>query len=198
METSRADTIHLSRAQKLALMMRSAREADGRFLTGVVTTRIFCRPSCRARKPRPENVVFFSTPAEARQAGFRPCKRCGPESPARDRGREVLSRARQWYEATRGEGLGVAALATELGLSPRQLRRIVKEAAGSAPKEFLTSLALARAIRALTTTRATVLEIAFDSGFGSLSAFQAAFRRRYGMAPLALRRGRGPAQGESS
>jgi len=198
METQMTSATPLSRAQKLALMMASAREADGRFLTGVVTTRIFCRPSCRARKPRPENVVFFATPAEARQAGFRPCKRCGPESPARDRGREVLARARRWYEATRGEGLGVAALAAELGLSARQLRRIVKEAAGSTPKEFLTSLALARAIKALTTTRATVLDIAFDSGFGSLSAFQAAFRRRYGVAPLALRRGSGPAQGESS
>jgi AraC family transcriptional regulator of adaptative response / DNA-3-methyladenine glycosylase II len=197
METSRAHTASatdLSRAQKLELMMASAREADGRFLTGVLTTRIFCRPSCRARKPRPENVVFFATPAEARHAGFRPCKRCVPDGALHDRGREVLARVRRWYEASRDEGLGVAALAEDLGLSERQLRRIVKETAGCTPKAFLTLLALARAIKALTTTRETVLEIAFDSGFGSLSAFQAAFRRRYGMAPLALRR----RQGESS
>src|SRR6476661_1041780 len=52
---------------------------DGRFVTAVRTTGIFCRPSCTCRKPRRENVLFYSSPAHAARAGYRPCKRCRPE-----------------------------------------------------------------------------------------------------------------------
>jgi methylphosphotriester-DNA--protein-cysteine methyltransferase len=177
----------LTRATKLDLMMRSCREADGRFVTGVLTTRIFCRPSCRARKPLADNVVFFDGPEEARIAGFRPCKRCTPEAPG-DPAREILDRIRVWYVDRLDGALRVEELAGHLGLTSRQLRRRVRQAAGCTPKTLLASLALARAVQLLSTTRATVLAIALEVGFGSLSAFQAAFRRHYSVSPLSVRR----------
>src|SRR5215213_6291686 len=55
------------------------RASDGRFLTGVLATGIYCLPSCAARKPLPENVRFFPTEEAARSAGLRPCRRCRPD-----------------------------------------------------------------------------------------------------------------------
>src|SRR5450432_2027026 len=63
-----------------ALVVRDAR-ADGSFWYSVATTGVYCRPSCAARLPRPENVHFYRSRAEAEKAGFRPCKRCKPDRP---------------------------------------------------------------------------------------------------------------------
>ena len=67
-----------------AAVMRRDRSFDGRFVTGVLTTGIYCRPSCAARHPDRKNVQFFATGAEARSAGLRPCLRCKPDDVARD------------------------------------------------------------------------------------------------------------------
>src|SRR5690606_7216774 len=74
---------------------------DGRFYYAVRTTGVVCRPSCRARTPRPENVTFHATLADAVQAGYRPCKRCRPGEPSRAerQAREVASLCRFLEEA---------------------------------------------------------------------------------------------------
>ena len=64
-----------------AAVVARDRKADGRFVYSVRTTGVYCRPSCGARPARPENVRFHATPAAARRAGFRPCKRCKPDEP---------------------------------------------------------------------------------------------------------------------
>ena len=69
----------LTRKMMLAWMLAADRASDGEFITGVLTTGIYCLPSCKARKPKPENVVFYHTTEGARAAGLRPCKRCRPD-----------------------------------------------------------------------------------------------------------------------
>src|ERR687893_3027075 len=67
-----------------AAVIARDRRLDGRFVTGVLTTGIYCRPSCAARHPKRENVRFFATGEEARAAGLRPCLRCKPDDVSRE------------------------------------------------------------------------------------------------------------------
>ncbi|MCK5885780.1 MAG: methylphosphotriester-DNA--protein-cysteine methyltransferase family protein, partial [Alcanivorax sp.] len=74
-------TAEITDTQWQAILVRD-RRADGRFVYGVITTGIFCRPSCPAKRPNPDNVRIFPNGQTALQAGFRPCRRCTPLSPA--------------------------------------------------------------------------------------------------------------------
>src|SRR5699024_8905762 len=136
------------------------RRFDGMFFTAVRTTGIFCRPSCPARTPRPENVEFFSTAAAAAEAGFRACRRCRPAARAVRLIRDgVIDRG------------GVEGLAAALGYSSRQLGRLMQEELGVGP------LALARTERVRTArtlieaTAMPVSDIAFAAGFASIRQF---------------------------
>jgi AraC family transcriptional regulator of adaptative response / DNA-3-methyladenine glycosylase II len=164
---------------------------DGWFFTAVTSTGIYCRPSCPATTPRPENVRFFPTAAAAQGAGFRACKRCipgaVPGSPAWDLRGDVAGRAMRLIADGVVEREGVPGLARHLGYSERQLRRHLLADLGAGP------LALARAQRAhvarllLETTDLPVTEVAFAAGFGSLRQFNATIREVFGAAPTALR-----------
>src|SRR6185503_8122355 len=98
--------------------------ADGRFFYSVATTGVYCRPSCGARRARPENVAFFSTAAAAERAGFRACKRCRPngDSPA-ERRAELVARLCRLIEES-DEPPTLAALAERAGLSVHHLHRL--------------------------------------------------------------------------
>lgn len=175
-----------------AIRARDAR-FDGQFYTGVLTTGIYCRPSCPARTPKPGNVRFFPTSAAAQQAGFRACKRClpgaTPGSPEWDVRGDTLARAIRLIDDGVVDRDGVTGLADRLGYSPRQLQRLVADGAGAGP------LALARARRAQTARtllEATALshaDIAFASGFNSIRSFNATMREVYDATPRQLRSG---------
>ncbi len=145
---------------------------DGQFVTAVRSTRIYCRPSCPARTPKPENVTFYSTSAAAHEAGYRACKRCLPEaapgSPAWDLRGDAAGRAMRLITAGVVEQEGVPGLARRLGYSPRHLTRMLTAELGAGP------LALARAHRAHTArmllvgTDMPVSEVAFSAGFSSI------------------------------
>src|SRR5436305_3823091 len=98
-----------------AAFMRRDRGWDGRILGAVTTTGIYCKPSCPARRPKRENVQFFASGEEARDAGFRPCRRCKPEEVARDR--EAVARAVKIIE-TAEEPPPLAELAGAVGYAP--------------------------------------------------------------------------------
>jgi AraC family transcriptional regulator, regulatory protein of adaptative response / methylated-DNA-[protein]-cysteine methyltransferase len=104
--------------------------ADGRFVTGVLTTGIYCRPSCAARHPRRENVRFFATCAEASRAGLRPCLRCRPDEVTRE-ARAIERALRMIDEAETPPSL--AALAARAGYSPHHFHRMFKRATGVTP-----------------------------------------------------------------
>src|SRR5215469_12729671 len=154
---------------------RIARDArfDGRFFTGVLTTRIYCRPTCPVKPAKSCNVVFFPTAAAAERAGFRPCLRCRPEAapgtPAWRGAGATVSRALRLIE--RGfldDGKSVEALAEALGMTPRHLRRLFVRHAGASPRAVATTRRVQRAKTLVDTTALPISAIAFAAGFASI------------------------------
>lgn len=171
------------------------RRFDGVFYTAVRTTGIYCRPSCPAITPKPQNVTFHPSAAAAQQAGYRACKRCLPDatpgSPDWDLAADAAGRAMRLIADGTVERDGVDGLAARLGYSTRQLNRLVTGAFGAGP------LALARARRAQTarvlieTTSLPFADIAFASGFASIRQFNDTVREVYASSPTELRGRRG-------
>ena len=172
---------------------------DGVFFVGITTTRIYCRPICPARVSYPERRRFFDTAAAAERSGFRPCLRCRPElAPGRALCDAVprLARAAALRIAEGAlNGRSVDALARELGVGGRQLRRAMERELGVSPVELAQTHRLLLAKCLLTDTGLPVTRVAYSSGFQSLRRFNSAFREQYRMSPSALRRAdaRGPA-----
>jgi AraC family transcriptional regulator, regulatory protein of adaptative response / methylated-DNA-[protein]-cysteine methyltransferase len=168
---------------------------DGRFFTGVLTTRIYCRPTCPVKPARSRNVVFFATAAAAERAGFRPCLRCRPEAapgtPAWRGAAASVSRALRLIE--RGfldDGQRVDDLAETLGMTARHLRRLFLRHAGASPTAVATTRRVQRAKTLIDETVLPMSAIAFAAGFTSIRRFNAAFRAVYRRPPSAVRRRR--------
>lgn len=165
---------------------------DGWFVTAVLTTRIYCRPSCPVRAPLQRNVRFYPTAAAAQQAGFRACKRCRPDaapgSPEWNVRDDVVARTMRLIADGTVDRDGVAGLAGRLGYSTRQLQRLLQTAVGAGP------LALARAQRMqaarvlIETTDLPFGDVAFAAGFSSIRQFNDTVRALCGSTPTALRR----------
>lgn len=174
-----------------ALDARDAR-FDGLFFVGIVTTGIYCRPTCPSRRADPDHRRFFNSAAAAEHAGFRPCLRCRPElAPGKtliDAVSRLASTAAQRIAAGALNGRSVADLAAELDVSERHLRRALRRELGVSPVELAQTHRLLLAKRLLAETTLSVTDVAFASGFESLRRFNVAFRERYGMSPSALRR----------
>jgi AraC family transcriptional regulator of adaptative response / DNA-3-methyladenine glycosylase II len=164
---------------------------DGQFYTAVRSTGIYCRPSCPARTPRPENVTFYETSAAAHEAGYRACKRCLPEAvpgtPAWNLRSDVAGRAMRLINDGVINRDGVEGLAARLGYSSRQLNRILTQELGAGP------LSLARAGRAqtartlLVSTSMKLADVAFAAGFSSVRQFNETVGEVFAMTPTALR-----------
>lgn len=161
------------------------RSYDGGFVTGVLSTGIYCRPSCAARHPARGNVRFFADGAAARGAGLRPCLRCLPDDVARDE-RAVLA-ALTAIKAAQGP-LALAELAGGAGYSPAHFQRIFKRHIGLSPAAYARALRQERMAAALS-EGGRVTDAIYDAGFGAPSRFYAAAGERLGMAPSAWRDG---------
>lgn len=161
------------------------RSFDGRFVTGVLTTGIYCRPSCSARHPRRENARFFDGAVEAEAQGLRPCLRCRPNDVSRDE--EAVSRAIALLNDAE-DAPKLAVLAAQVGYSPTHFQRVFKRAVGLSPAQFLRARRVARAGEALS-SGASVTEAIYEAGFGAASRFYEASEGRMGMAPSAWRDG---------
>ena len=167
-----------------AVMSRD-RQFDGRFVTGVLTTGIYCRPSCAARHPRRENVRFFAHGEAARKAGLRPCKRCLPDDVSRDE-RAVLS-AIEAIKASE-EPLALAGLAADAGYSVSHFQRLYTRMTGLSPAAYSRALRLERAQAALS-DGSSVTDAIYDAGYSAPSRFYAASEGRLGMTPSAWKNG---------
>ena len=165
---------------------------DGWFFTAVLTTGIYCRPSCPAVPPKPRNMRFFASAAAAQQAGFRACKRCRPDaspgSPLWNERADLVARAMRFIADGVVDRDGVPGLAGKLGYSVRQVERQLLAELGAGP------LALARAQRAQTarllieTTALPMSDIAFAAGFPSIRTFNDTVLEVFALAPTELRR----------
>ncbi|MET0180162.1 MAG: methylated-DNA--[protein]-cysteine S-methyltransferase [Novosphingobium sp.] len=161
------------------------RRFDGRFVTGVLTTGIYCRPSCAARHPRRENVRFFADGAVARAAGLRACKRCSPDDVSRDE-RAVLA-AIAAIKASE-EPLALSGLAADAGYSAAHFQRLFARATGLSPAAYARALRRERADAALS-AGARVSDAIYDAGYSGPSRFYADNGERLGMSPSAWRDG---------
>jgi AraC family transcriptional regulator, regulatory protein of adaptative response / DNA-3-methyladenine glycosylase II len=165
---------------------------DGWFVTAVLTTGIYCRPSCPVRPPFARNVRFYSTAAAAQHAGYRACKRCRPDaspgSPEWNIRGDLVARAMRLIADGSVDREGVAGLAARLGYTTRQLERILQAETGAGP------LALARAQRTQTarllieTTDLPFGDVAFAAGFSSIRQFNDTLRLVCDRTPTELRK----------
>jgi AraC family transcriptional regulator of adaptative response / DNA-3-methyladenine glycosylase II len=177
----------------------SARDArfDGRFFVGVKTTGVYCRPVCPARTPKLQNVLFFPCAAAAAEAGFRPCRRCRPETspgtPAWLGTSATVSRALRLIQQGALDGAGVEQLAERMGVGARHLRRLFLRHLGASPIAVAQTRRVHFARRLLDETSLPIAGVAHAAGFSSLRRFNAAVRAAYGRPPSELRRARAEA-----
>lgn len=168
-----------------AAVLARDRAFDGRFVTGVLTTGIYCRPSCAARHPRRANVRFFSDGASARAAGLRPCLRCSPDDVSRDE-RAVLTAIEAIKAA--GQVLALGDLAARCGYSPAHFQRVFARHTGLSPAAYARALRQERMGEALTEA-GNVTDAIYDAGFSGPSRFYSAAGERLGMTPSAWAQG---------
>jgi AraC family transcriptional regulator of adaptative response / DNA-3-methyladenine glycosylase II len=170
-----------------ALAAKDAR-FDGVFFTGVKTTGVYCRPVCAVKTPRASSCVFFSTAAAAEAAGFRPCLRCRPELAPYALQQNLAHAVWQRIAAGALNDGDAERLSAEVGLSSRQLRRVLLQHFGVTPVELAQTQRLLFAKKLLQETRLPMSDVAYAAGFGSIRRFNALFLSRYGMAPTSIRR----------
>lgn len=157
---------------------------DGQFFYAVETTGIFCRPSCKSKPPKRQNVRFFQTAEQALRAGFRPCKRCRSDLPCYRPMADLARVAREQLDRTREDP---ERLLPSLGLTRRRLSDIFQAEYGMTLKTYTDAGRLETAKRLLDETEDRVSDIAYASGFSSLSTFNRTFKRRTGLTPSGYR-----------
>jgi len=163
-------------------------KADGKFYYSVRTTGVYCRPSCAARLARPENVSFHATCEEARNAGFRPCKRCRPDQPskAEQQSRTISAVCRLIEDSD--EMPRLEQLARKAGLSAWHFHRLFKAATGLTPKEYAAAHRDKRVRKSLATS-SSVTEAIYDAGYNSNGCFYRTANQVLGMTPTNYRAG---------
>jgi AraC family transcriptional regulator of adaptative response/methylated-DNA-[protein]-cysteine methyltransferase len=167
-----------------AALARDSR-CDGSFVFAVRSTGIYCKPSCPAKRPSRDRVVFFPAPAEAEESGFRPCHRCHP----RENGsyRAVVDQVCKYIEANLDHKLTLSNLSAHAGLSPYHLQRTFKQAVGLSPREYIQTRRLAK-MKLLLKNGHTVTKALYGAGFSSRSRFYGS-SNQFGMSAGAFRRG---------
>ena len=162
---------------------------DGRFFTGVLTTGIYCLPSCRARKPLAKNVRFFPTCEAARAAGLRPCKKCHPDDYARgaDPVLETIESVATELRADPAAFPDAAALIRRSGYGATRAHELFRQHFHATPAELIAAARLDRAREKLLNTSTPLADVAFASGYESLSTFHDAFVSRTGLTPAVTR-----------
>jgi AraC family transcriptional regulator of adaptative response / DNA-3-methyladenine glycosylase II len=183
--------MHTDRERCVRAVQSKDARFDGWFFTAVLTTGIYCRPSCPVVPPKPGNMTFYPSAAACQQAGFRACKRCRPDtspgSPEWNQRADLVARAMRLIADGVVDREGVPGLAARLGYSTRQIERQLLAELGAGP------LALARAQRAQTarllieTTTLPMAEVAFAAGFSSIRTFNDTVREVFALAPSELR-----------
>ena len=184
-----------------ALASRDAR-FDGRFFTGVTTTGVYCRPICPARTPLRGHVRFYGCAAAAEADGFRPCRRCRPDTapgtPAWQGAPAVVARGLRLIRDGVLDDEGIERFAERLGLSARQVRRLFETHVGAPPAEIARTRRVHFARTLVDDPSLKLTDIAFAAGFQSVRQFNHAFRQTFHAAPRALRQARTAAAGDDA
>lgn len=164
------------------------KQANGRFVYGVRSTGIYCRPACPSRKPRREQVVFFPQPAAAEEAGYRACQRCQPRESTNDASVEIIQRACRYIEQHLDEMPGLEALSRELGLSQAYAQRLFKRVMGITPRQYAEAQRLER-LKSQLKEKSSVTRTLYEVGYSSSSRLYERTPEQLGMTPTAYKRG---------
>ena len=179
----------LSPGQMYDRLLASDASYNGRFFVGVLTTGIYCLPSCKARKPKSKNVRFFPSCEAAREAGLRPCRKCYPDDFARgaDPVLESIEALVSEVRANPVDFPDARAIVKRSGFGATRLFELIRQHYHTTPADLLLRARLELAKSRLLTTDATLSSIAFEAGFEALSAFHENFRRLSGLTPSVYR-----------
>lgn len=162
---------------------------DGRFVFGVLTTGVYCRPSCAARPALRRNVRFYDSPAAAEREGLRPCLRCRPLAVEGDVHSDRIRAACRYIERHSDSPLSLGDLARQAGLSQFHFQRIFRAAVGLTPRQYLEAARLGRFKRTLRRTTGGVADAVYEAGYGSSSRVYERADTRLGMTPRQYQRG---------
>src|SRR5216683_1867234 len=168
-----------------ATLARDSR-ADGSFVLAVRSTRIYCRPSCPARRPLRRNVTFFRTREEAEKQGYRPCLRCRPNEIAGPVA--LVQRAASHLAEASEEGVRLGALARTLGTTQATLRRAFLQVTGLKPRELAEALRIKR-FKAMLRAGKSIADALYETGYGSSSRVYERSNAQLGMTPATYRKG---------
>jgi AraC family transcriptional regulator of adaptative response/methylated-DNA-[protein]-cysteine methyltransferase len=176
----------LDEARAWTAVVERDRRADGRFVFAVLSTGIYCRPSCPARRPRRDRVRFYVDGAHASREGFRACKRCLPDGASRED--RLVDEVRARLDASLDAPPTLAELADAVALSPSHLQRTFTRAFGCSPRDYVRAR---RAERMKTSLRegASVTSATYEAGYSASSRAYADARELLAMTPAAYRRG---------
>ncbi|HWD39057.1 MAG TPA: bifunctional DNA-binding transcriptional regulator/O6-methylguanine-DNA methyltransferase Ada [Fimbriimonas sp.] len=171
----------LTEDQMWEAVCNSDRAFDGRFVLGVTSTHIYCRPSCPARKPLRKNVQFYNTPEEAEAAGFRACLRCDPKAALAPKA-ALVKDVCDYVEAHLDEPVTLQTLSDWTGVSPFHLQRVFKEISGISPREYQDACRL-RAFKDRVRSGESVSRAQTEAGFSSGSRLYEKSSSQLGMTP---------------
>ncbi len=172
---------------------RLARDSryDGKFFVAVKTTKIYCRPICPAPSPKEKNVSYFETAIAAQQAGFRPCRRCRPESAPTSSAwigtQAVFKRAINKIHAGALNHQNTDDFSESLGISQRYLSKLFQQYLGTSPRKYANHVRLMFAKQLLHETKLPITDIAFSAGFNSIRRFNDAFKNTLKLTPSEIR-----------
>lgn len=181
----------LSDSDKWKVVVSCDDSYDGLFFYGVKTTGIFCRPSCRAKTPVRENVVFFNNSKDAIDEGFRPCKKCRPDMEVFEPDLELVRKAKDIFDSNYDNTIDIRDTARQLGVSENHLTRLFRKQFGLTPIHYITGLRISKAVELLGRPDASILEVADITGFKSISNFYRCFKARTGITPKEYRKNGG-------
>lgn len=171
-----------------AVLDRDSR-ADGVFVFAVRSTGVYCNPSCPARHPRREQVIFFPQPEAAEQAGFRACRRCRPqETTVYELQVEMVQRACRYIEAHSDGPITLTDLGKELSVSPYHLQRLFKRIVGITPRQYAQACRLSH-LKTRLKHGESVTAALYDAGYGSSSRLYERAPEQLGMTPAVYRQG---------
>ncbi|HEY1348332.1 MAG TPA: bifunctional DNA-binding transcriptional regulator/O6-methylguanine-DNA methyltransferase Ada [Ktedonobacteraceae bacterium] len=169
-------------------VMEHDSQANGTFVYGVRSTRIYCKPSCPSRRPQRRQVVFFTEPAAAEQAGFRACLRCQPRIETPDTRVALARQACRYIEQHLDEPLRLEQLGAQLGLSKTYVQKLFKRVIGISPRQYAEALRLGQ-LKCWLKEGVSVTRTLYEVGYSSSSRLYERTPEQLGMTPTAYKRG---------
>ena len=156
---------------------------DSEFFYAVKTVGVYCRPSCKSRAPLRKNICFFETKQDAENSGFRPCKRCHPDLLEYDPALKLAKHTKELIDKYFYERKQLTLEMKQLGVSANHLTAIFRQQYGLSPIGYLNKMRSEHAKILLAQTNTPIIDVAFDIGFESLSAFYVFFKKHTGTTP---------------